>query len=108
MASRLAAICAPYHPTAALKRLVRVHLSRGPRVKGKESFKIKIVNDSPMILNGLALGGAEVSGEESPSVLAGFCLPPLKSLTVPATCEMVERHHLKDGVRVLAADLTGL
>ena len=56
--------------------LVRVQLSRGPRVKGKESFKIKIVNDSPMILNGLALGGHEVSAETPPSVLAGLCPSP--------------------------------
>lgn len=91
-----------------LAHLVRVQLSRGPRVKGKESFRIKIINDSPMILNGLALGGAEVSETKPPSVLAGFCLPPLKSLTVPASGEMVERHHLKAGIHVLAADLTGL
>ena len=61
-----------------------------------------------MILNGLALGGSEVSEDNPPSVLAGLSLPPLKSLTVPASAEMVERLHMKDGVRVLAADLSGL
>jgi hypothetical protein len=35
-------------------------------------------------------------------------VPPLKSLTVSAAPEMVKRLRLKDGVRVLAADLSGL
>jgi hypothetical protein len=91
-----------------LGRLVRMQLARGPRVKGKESFRIKIVNDSPMILNGLALGGSEVGDDSLPSVLAGLSIPPLKSLTVPATAEMVTRLHLKDGVSPIAADLSGL
>jgi hypothetical protein len=91
-----------------LARLVRVQLSRGPKDKGKETFRIKIVNQSPMILNGLALSGKEARDATPPSVLAGLCLPPLKSLTVPASAEMVERLRLKDGGRVLAADLSGL
>ena len=89
-------------------RLVRVNLSRGPKVKGKDTYKIKIVNSSPMVLNGLALGGAEARDDAAPSVVAGMSLPPLKSLTVPASAEMVGRLHLKDGVRVFAADLSGL
>jgi hypothetical protein len=91
-----------------LVRLVRVQLARGPKVKGKETFQIKIVNESPMILNGLALAGLNDQAEEPPSVLAGLSVPPLKSLTVPASAEMVERLHLKDGGRLLAADLSGL
>ena len=91
-----------------LSRLVRVHLARGPSVKGKESFRIKIVNESPLILNGLALGGSELSEDHPPSVLAGISLPPMKSLTVSGSAEMVGRLHLKEGVRVLAADLSGL
>jgi hypothetical protein len=66
------------------------------------------VNDSPLVLDGLAIGGTAGSGEARPSVLAGLSVPPLKSLSVPATSEMVERLELKDGVRVLAADLSGL
>jgi hypothetical protein len=93
-----------------LARLVRVQLSKGPKDKGKETFRIKILNDSPMILNGVALGGVKVGEDKDspPSVLAGLSLPPLKSLTVAASAEMVKRLHLKDGARVFAADLSGL
>jgi len=91
-----------------LQRLVRVNLSNGPKVKGKESFRIKIVNNSPLILNGLALGGSEGSDGDPISVVAGFCLPLLKSLTLPASAETVGRLHLKERVRVVAADLCGL
>jgi hypothetical protein len=91
-----------------LERLVRLRLAHGPKVKGKEAFRIKIVNDSPLILNGLALVGLERRGDQPPSVLLGLSLPPLKSFTVPATAELVERLKLNDGVRVLAADLSGL
>jgi hypothetical protein len=91
-----------------LTRLVRLHLTRGPKVRGKETFRIRIMNESPMILNGLALGGSEGSENHPPSVLAGLSLPPMKSLTVPGSAEMVERLHMKDGLRVLAADLSAL
>ena len=91
-----------------LSRLVLVRLSHGPKVKGKESFVIKVVNESPMILNGLALGGPDVRDGNPPSVLSGLSVPPLNSLTVGASAEMVGRLKLKDGVRVLAADLSGL
>src|SRR5262249_27872318 len=39
---------------ALAQRLVRIKLSKGPRVKNRESYRIKIVNESPLILNGLA------------------------------------------------------
>jgi hypothetical protein len=88
-------------------RLVRVKLSRGPRVQGRESFQIKIVNESPMILNGLALGGSEIREDNPPAVLSGMSPPPLKTLTVPASPEVVGRLHLKDSLRVFGADLSG-
>jgi hypothetical protein len=91
-----------------LERLVRVQLTRGPKAKQKDSFRIKIVNESPLILASLALGGSEVKDDARPSILEGLSLPPKKSLVVPASAELVERLHLKDGVRVLAADLSGL
>ena len=91
-----------------LGRLVQVKLAQGPKGKHKDSFRIKIVNESPLILNGLALGGVEAGADRPPSVLAGVCLPPLKSMTVPATAEMVGRLHLDEGLRVLAVDLSGL
>ena len=86
-----------------LSRLVHVQLSHGPRDKGKETFRIKILNESPMILNGLALGGSAVDADNPPSVLAGLSVPPLKSLTVGASVEMVKRLRLKDGTRAFAA-----
>jgi hypothetical protein len=94
----------------ALAKLVRVQLARGPKVKGKESFRVTIVNESPMILNGLALGGraAETRDGALPSVLSGLSVPPRKSLTVSASADMVERLQLKNGLRVVAADLSGL
>ncbi len=93
---------------AIVARLVRVQLTNGPKDKGKSTFQIKIVNESPMILNGLALGGSKVSEDNPPSVLAGLSVPPLKSLTVGGSAELVKRLHMKDGVRVFAADLSGL
>jgi len=91
-----------------VERLVRISFSRGPRVHGKESFRIKIINDSPLILNGLAVSGSEVAEDLSPSVLQGLSLPPQKSLVVAATPEEVKRLRLKEGTRVVAADLSGL
>ena len=91
-----------------LGRVLRVNLTRGPVVKGKATFKIKIHNESPLILNGLALGGPDAGEDRDASVLAGLSVPPRKSLTVPGTAEMVERLHLRGGVRILAADLSGL
>jgi hypothetical protein len=93
---------------AMAARLVRVQLSRGPRIKGKESFRLKILNESPMILNGLALAGREIKADSPPAILVGISLPPLKSLTVPATGEVVARLKLKEGSRVVAVDLSGL
>src|SRR4029078_12200192 len=57
-------------------RLVRISLARGPRQHGKETFRIKIINDSPLILNGLAVGGNAASAGSAPSILQGLSLPP--------------------------------
>jgi hypothetical protein len=40
--------------------------------------------------------------------MGGISLPPHKSLSLPATAELVERLGMNNGVRVLAADLSGL
>ena len=90
------------------ERLVRVKLSHGQRVHGKEMFRIKIVNESPFILNGLAIDGAKGEHDHAPSVLAGLSLPPLKTLTVPASGDAVKRLGLKEAARVVATDLSGL
>jgi len=91
-----------------LGRLVRAQLSKGPRVKGKETYRVRIDNASPLILNGLAVSGTSQKVGEMPKVLSGISLPPRKSLTVPASTELVDQLGLKGGVRVIAADLSGL
>jgi hypothetical protein len=91
-----------------LDRLVRVQLTPGPRVKGKATYKIRIDNGSPLVLNGLALAGSAADPEAKPSLLVGISLPPQKHLVVPASGEVVQRLRLKQGVRVLSADLGGL
>ncbi len=91
-----------------VSRLVRISFGHGPRLHGKETFRIKIINDSPLLLNGLAVSGLQAKDDLSPSVLQGLSLPPQKSLTVSATPEEVKRLRLKEGARVVAADLSGL
>jgi len=77
-------------------------------VNDKLTYKLTIENGSPLVLNGLALSGVENPETSTPSALSGLSLPPHKTFTVPATSEMVLRLKLKNGVRVLAADLSGL
>jgi hypothetical protein len=91
-----------------LDRLVRVQIAPGPRVKGKPSFKLKIENASPLVLNGLAVLGRGNAANEVPKVLSGICIAPSRSMTVPASEEMVKGLGLRKGVRVIAADLSGL
>ena len=89
-------------------RLVRVQLikDKARDKKGNEQYKIRIDNTSPLILNGVALVGTKAG--DKPTGMAGFSLPPHRVLTVPATGEVVQRLGLKDGIKVLAADLSGL
>jgi hypothetical protein len=91
-----------------LSRLVSAQLSKGPMVKGKQTYKIRIDNASPLLLNGLAVQGTLSTPNDPPKVLAGISIPPRKNMTVPATGEMVEQLGLKKGIRILAADLSGL
>ncbi|MBX6315472.1 MAG: hypothetical protein IRY99_21555 [Isosphaeraceae bacterium] len=92
-----------------LTRLLDVRLIPGGKYRGKSVYKIRIENRSPLILNALVLAGTE-SGEAAgrPSLLAGLSLPPHKGLTVPTSTDVVERLGLKEGLRVLAVDLSGL
>jgi len=92
-----------------LNRLVRAQLSKGAMVKGKQTYKIKVENASPLILNGLAIQG-NGSPTDEPKVLAGLSIPPFKNLTVPATGDVVTQLGLKlnSVIRVSAADLSGL
>jgi hypothetical protein len=91
-----------------LNRLVRAQLSKGPMVKGKLTYKIRVDNASPLLLNGLAVQGTVDKAGEAPKVLAGISIPPFKNMTVPATGEMVDELGLKKGIRLIAADLSGL
>ena len=91
-----------------LNRLVRAQLSKGPRVKGKLTYQLRIENATPMILNGLSVVGPPSKTAEQPKVLMGISIPPRKSLTVPASEEAVKTLGLKQGIRVMALDLSGL
>ncbi|GAC1469159.1 MAG: hypothetical protein NVSMB9_12640 [Isosphaeraceae bacterium] len=92
-----------------LGRLVRTQLSKVGVVKGKMLYKVRIDNASPLILNGPAiLGTGEGKADSIPKVLSGVSISPRESVTVPATSEVVEMLGLKKGVRVIAADLSGL
>jgi hypothetical protein len=93
----------------AVSTLVRAEVTPGPRVKGKPSYLITVRNASPMVLCGLAVTGQTDAGKPTdPSLLSGLCVPPRKSLKVPASAEFVERLKLKKGVKVVAADLSGV
>jgi hypothetical protein len=88
---------------------VRAQLTKAGKVKGKDAFKVRIDNASPLVLNGLALAGPVSAGKDAQAVaLAGLSVAPRRSLTVNATPELVERLGLKTGIRVVAADLSGL
>ena len=88
--------------------MVRAQYMRGPNVKGKATYQVRIDNASPLVLNGLAVLGTETKTEEQPKELSGVCIAPRRSMTVPATEEVVKRLGLRKGIRVVAADLSGL
>jgi hypothetical protein len=95
----------------ALTRLVRAQLIKGSgnTQKGKLVYQIKIDNASPLILNGIAVVGTANKGEaQTPQILSMFSVSPRKSLTVPASDEMVRTLGLKKGIKVVALDLSGL
>ena len=91
-----------------LGRMVRAQYMRGPTVKGKATYQVRIDNASPLVLNGLAVLGTETKTEEQPKELSGICISPRRSMTVPAAEEVVKALGLRKGIRVVAADLSGL
>jgi hypothetical protein len=91
-----------------LERLIRAHLSKGVKDKGKMHYQIRIENASPLVLNGLAAVGGASKDDEMPRVLWGICVSPWKSLTVPASEEVVKALGLKKGIKVVALNLSGL
>ena len=91
-----------------LNRLVRAHLSKGVKDKGKTHYEIRVDNASPLILNGLAVLGAVSKADEMPKFLVGICISPRRSLTVPASEEVVKELGLKKGIRLVGLNLSGL
>ena len=91
-----------------LNRLVRAQLIKGPREKGKLTYGIRIENASPLVLNGLSVLGLTDKPGETPKLLWGISLPPRKNMTLPASEEAVKSLGLKQGIRVMALDLSGL
>ena len=94
-----------------LNRLVRAQLSKGPRTNGKETYKLRVDNASPLVLNGLGIMGSSTKDDEPARVLPPLSLSPRRSVTMPASEAVVKLLDLKKGaggVRVVAADLSGL
>lgn len=91
-----------------LVRLTDIKLVAGKKVKGKATYTLKIENASPLILNGLSIGGKTTGEDAKPSSLAGFGIPPHRTVSFPITAELVDQLKLKAGVRPVAADLSGL
>jgi hypothetical protein len=91
-----------------LSRLVRAQLVKGPREKGKLTYRLRIDNVSPLRLNGVAAVGLESKDDAKPRVLAGIGIPPRRTMTIPTSEEAVKRLGLKQGIRVTAVDLSGL
>jgi hypothetical protein len=91
-----------------LNRLVRAQLSKGVKDKGKMHYEIRIDNASPLVLNGLATLGVASGADETPKFLVGICIAPRRSLTVPASEEVVKELGLKKGIRLVGLNLSGL
>jgi hypothetical protein len=91
-----------------LGRLVRAQVVKGAREKGKLTYRIRIENVSPLRLNGLAAAGMNSKNDEAARVLQGISIPPRRSMTVPASEEVVKGLGLKQGIRITAIDLSGL
>jgi hypothetical protein len=91
-----------------LNRLVRTELTKGPRQNDHPTYGIRIENASPLLLNGLAVLGMTSKQDETPRLLLGMSIPPRRSMTLPVNQQMVNSLGLKKGIRVVAADLSGL
>jgi hypothetical protein len=94
-----------------LNRLVRAQLTKGPKSSGKNAYRLRIDNASPLILNGLGILGSTAKADEPAKILPPLSLAPRRSVTMPASEAVVRHLELKKGsggVRVVAADLSGL
>ncbi len=92
-----------------LQRLVGVKLARAKSGAPKaQAYSIRLENYSPLMLNGIALAGSAAKPSEPAKALLGIALSPRRTMALPASAEAVERFGLKDGIKVLALDLSGL
>jgi hypothetical protein len=91
-----------------LNRLVRVELSKGVEDKGEIHYQLRVDNASPLVLNGVAAVGATSGPDSTPRVLSGISLSPRRSMTLPASEEVVRSLGLKQGIKLIALDLSGL
>jgi len=93
-----------------LSRLVRAQVTKTQQMaKGKPVYIVKIDNASALVLNGLAvLGVGEGKAEQAPKVLTGISVSPHRRMTLPLTAETVDGLGLRKGVRVIAAEFSGL
>ena len=91
-----------------LNHLVRAQLTKPVKENGKLVYHLRIDNASPLILNGLAAVGTTSKVDEIPRVLSGISVPPRKSMTISASAEVVKTLSLKQGVKLVALDLSAL
>ncbi len=91
-----------------ISRLVRAQVVKGPREKGKLTYRIRIENASPLRLNGLAAVGVDNKADDKARILTGISIPPRRNMNVPASEEVIKDLGLKQGVRLTAIDLSAL
>ena len=60
------------------------------------------------MLNGVAFAGKDAETSETPKLVNGLGIAPRRVMTLPASEEVVKALGLKKGIRVLAAELSGL
>jgi hypothetical protein len=89
-----------------LERLIRVRLTR--EGQGRDAYRIRVENGSPLVLNGLTLGDREPKPDSQPATLVGLSLSPRKAMTIPATPQLARRVGSRKRIHILAADLSGL
>jgi hypothetical protein len=91
-----------------LARVIDAKLVKGKKVKGKDSYSVQVLNRSPLILNGVALAGTGEAKAGEPGLIWGLSVSPGKTLSIGAPAETVDRLGLRQGIHVLAVDLSGL
>jgi hypothetical protein len=91
-----------------LARVIDARLVKGKKVKGKDTYSVQLLNRSPLILNGVALAGSGEAKAGEPGLVWGLSVSPGKTLSIGTTSEAIDRLGLRQGVHVLAADLSGL